>query len=105
VVQRVAGAVRRYDWGDPDWIPRMLGEEPDGRPVAELWFGTHPSAPCRLEDGRTLAEAVRADPRGTVGRPDAAALPFLVKVLAAAAPLSIQLHPDAQQAAEGFARE
>jgi mannose-6-phosphate isomerase len=32
-------------------------------------------------------------------------LPFLVKVLAADEPLSLQAHPSAQQAVEGFARE
>ena len=32
-------------------------------------------------------------------------LPFLVKVLAADEPLSLQAHPSAQQAVEGFGRE
>jgi mannose-6-phosphate isomerase len=53
----------------------------------------------------SLADVVRADPVGAVGRPDGEALPFLAKVLAAAGPLSIQLHPDAAQAAAGYARE
>jgi mannose-6-phosphate isomerase len=104
-VELLTGAVRAYHWGDPDWIPRMLGREPDGTPQAELWFGTHPSAPCALAGGGTLAEAVRRDPVGTVGDPAAAGLPFLIKVLAAAGPLSIQVHPDAAQARAGHARE
>lgn len=105
-MQRVRGARRHYDWGDPEAIPRLLGEEPDGRPVAELWFGTHHSAPTELSgDGRTLAEAVKADPARILGSDGPACLPFLLKLLAAARPLSIQVHPDAEQAAAGFAAE
>jgi mannose-6-phosphate isomerase len=55
-------------------------------------MGAHPQAPSRLRDGRTLAEV----------EPD---LPYLMKVLAAAAPLSLQAHPSREQAAAGYARE
>ena len=67
------------------FIPDLLGVEPDGRPWAELWLGTHPSGPATLTDGRPLDEVT-----GT--------LPYLLKVLAAAEPLSLQAHPRPTQA-------
>ena len=87
----VQGQAQHYDWGDERAIPTLLGEVPDGRPWAEFWWGTHPAAPSHVE-GRPLAELTGP-------------LSYLVKLLAAARPLSLQLHPDAQQAAAGFARE
>lgn len=90
-MQRINGTVRHYDWGDTEFLPRLLGAEPDGRPWAELWLGTHPASPSSLDDGTPLAEVT--------GR-----LPYLLKVLAVARPLSLQTHPDANQARAGFAR-
>jgi mannose-6-phosphate isomerase len=89
---RVQGTIQNYPWGDVHAIARFLGSDPDGKPQAELWFGTHPSAPSNLADGRSLERV-------------AGPLPFLVKVLAAGTPLSLQVHPTAEQAAAGFARE
>lgn len=86
------GAVQDYAWGDHAAIPELLGIEPDGRPWAEVWFGTHPGGPAVTTDGRPLAEL-------------AGELPFLVKFLAAAQPLSIQTHPNAEQARRGYGRE
>ena len=91
-MRTVVGSAQHYAWGDPDAIPRLLGHEPDGRPWAEWWLGTHPSAPSHLADGSPLS-AVTGD------------LPYLLKVLAAAHPLSLQTHPNALTAAAGFARE
>lgn len=108
-VHLLTTAVQRYPWGSATAIPAMTGTEPDGQPVAELWVGAHPQAPSTLTDsGRRLDEVVAADPAGELG-PAAAALytgfPFLLKVLAAARPLSLQAHPSEEQAAAGFARE
>lgn len=90
-MQRVEGVVQHYAWGDPAFIPQLLGIEPDGQPWAELWLGTHPNGPATLADGTPLAE-VTGD------------LPYLLKVLAAAEPLSLQTHPNSAQAVDGFAR-
>jgi mannose-6-phosphate isomerase len=90
-VQDVEGVVQHYAWGDPTFIPTLLGIEPDGRPWAELWLGTHPNGPTRLRDGRLLRELTGE-------------LPYLLKVLAAAQPLSLQTHPNARQARDGYAR-
>ena len=91
-MQRVDGVIQQYAWGDLTEIPRFLGAEPDGNPQAELWFGTHAGAPAHLADGTTLQSLVGP-------------LPYLVKILAAAEPLSLQVHPSSAQAAAGFARE
>lgn len=88
----VHGQPQHYDWGDERAIPDLLGVSPDGRPWAEFWWGTHPAAPSRLDDGAPLVEVTGS-------------LPYLVKLLAAARPLSLQLHPSAEQAAAGYARD
>ena len=88
----VSPVVRRYDWGSTTYLQGLLGASVDGQPWAELWLGAHPAGPSPLPGGGTLADRA----------PD---LPFLVKVLAADAPLSLQVHPDAARARAGFARE
>jgi mannose-6-phosphate isomerase len=88
----VHGVVQHYAWGDPRAIPEVLGVAADGRPWAEWWVGTHPAAPSTLDDGSAL--------RDTAGD-----LPYLVKLLAAAEPLSLQTHPDTATAEVGFRRE
>ena len=70
----ITGVVQHYAWGDPAFIPELLGREPDGRPWAELWLGTHPNGPTTFDDGSPLAD--------TTGD-----LPYLLKVLAAGGPL------------------
>jgi mannose-6-phosphate isomerase len=90
-IERLAPVIQHYAWGSVDAIPHVLGREPDGRPWAEMWLGDHPAAPSTLPD------------RG--GAPLDAQLPFLLKLLAAASPLSLQAHPTREQAAAGFDRE
>ena len=108
-MHHLTGTVQHYAWGSLDAIPALVGSAPDGRPWAELWLGAHPLAPSRLADGRTLDVAIAADPIDWLGQRTfdrfGARLPFLLKVLAAAQPLSLQAHPSEAQAAEGFARE
>ncbi len=105
--------IQPYAWGCPRSIPELLGvPNPDGGPQAELWMGAHERAPSlALVDGRwrSLREWIAEEPSAVLGEAAAARfgveLPFLFKVLAAARPLSIQAHPSAAQAREGFARE
>lgn len=89
----VAGSVKDYAWGMIDGMVPWTGRG-TGKPQAELWFGIHPAGPSRTLDGSS-ADIVLA---GT-------SVPLLVKILAAAAPLSIQIHPDAEQAVRGFAEQ
>ena len=88
-MQPITGVVQHYPWGDPRFIPELFGRRPDGTPWAELWLGTHPKGMSRLADGRDLTAAT-----GT--------LPYLLKVLAAGEPLSLQTHPSAEQAQAGY---
>ena len=108
-MHHLTGTVQHYAWGSLDAIPALVGSAPDGRPWAELWLGAHPLAPSRLADGRTLDVAIAADPIDWLGQRVfdrfGARLPFLLKVLAAAQPLSLQAHPSEAEAADGFARE
>jgi mannose-6-phosphate isomerase len=104
--------IQPYPWGSHSAIAALRGEGPTERPEAELWVGAHPSAPSDiLRDGawQGLDAIIDADPVGELGAQIAAAegarLPFLVKILAAGQPLSLQVHPDDEQAKAGFARE
>ena len=114
VVELLRNAVRPYAWGSRTAIPELLGGPvPAPHPQAELWLGAHPADPSVLmhADGAqtSLLEALRADPCRHLGQRCVqrwgGRLPFLLKVLAADEPLSLQAHPSAEQAAEGFARE
>ena len=106
--------VRPYAWGSRTVIAGCWARPtPSPHPEAEMWLGAHPGDPSHLvgdDGGRvSLLDAVRADPEALLGADRAAKwsgnLPFLLKVLAADEPLSLQAHPSAAQAAEGFARE
>ena len=105
--------IQEYAWGSRAAIPELLGQSiPADTPQAELWMGAHPKAPSQvLSDGlwRSLPEVIQESPEEMLGQKVAARffnkLPFLFKVLAAAKPLSIQAHPNKEQAVQGFARE
>jgi mannose-6-phosphate isomerase len=112
-VELLRGALRTYAWGSRTAIAEFTGRPvPAAHPEAELWFGAHPGNPAWLEtaNGETsLLQALVADPEGQLGAGSRArfgdVLPFLVKVLAADEPLSLQAHPSAEQAVEGYLRE
>ena len=105
--------IQNYAWGSRTAIADLLGRpSPSPLPEAELWIGAHPKAPSRIvapEGLGTLDRAIQDDPVGILGHEVCDRfgneLPFLLKVLAAAAPLSIQAHPDHEQARQGWARE
>jgi mannose-6-phosphate isomerase len=105
--------IQNYAWGSRTALAELLGRpSPDGQPEAELWIGAHPKAPSRVSDPSglgTLEDAIENDPVGLLGAETCERfgneLPFLLKVLAAAEPLSIQAHPDQEQARAGWARE
>ncbi|MFI2456395.1 mannose-6-phosphate isomerase, class I [Streptomyces sp. NPDC019539] len=107
-MDRLSNTVRPYAWGSTTLIPELLGVAPTGEPQAEMWMGAHPGAPSQTGRG-SLHDVIGADPARELGRPALEAfgprLPFLLKLLAAGAPLSLQVHPDRAQAQEGFAAE
>ncbi|MBS4101501.1 mannose-6-phosphate isomerase, class I [Tsukamurella paurometabola] len=114
-MQRIEGVIRPYAWGSRTVLATMQGRPvPSNHPEAELWFGAHPADPAKLYDADTatdgdLLSAIGADLDGQLGRTCrdefGDRLPYLVKVLAADEPLSLQAHPSREQAEEGFARE
>lgn len=110
-VLMLAPAVKDYAWGDDSFIQGLLGAAPDGKPMAEAWFGAHPQGPSTVlcGDGGTLLGFLEGEDGPAWLGPAAGVregtLPYLAKFLAAARPLSIQVHPDDRQARDGFARE
>ena len=103
--------IQNYAWGSKTALARLQGRPPASDPEAELWIGAHAKAPSVVSVvGRrvTLDRLVADRPVETLGSAAdrfGPALPFLLKVLAVAEPLSIQAHPSLTQAANGFARE
>ncbi len=105
--------IQNYAWGSRTAIADLLGRPaPSALPEAELWIGAHPKAPSRVVAPAgfgTLDRAIQDDPVRILGHEVCDQfgneLPFLLKVLAAAEPLSIQAHPSHEQARRGWARE
>jgi mannose-6-phosphate isomerase len=108
--------IQRYPWGSRTALSTLQRRAPSGEPEAELWMGAHPAAPSLLVAGNhdqgpavSLVDLIAQDPHGVLGphvlKAFGARLPFLVKVLAVETSLSLQVHPDPLQAAEGFAEE
>ena len=79
-----------YAWGSRNLIQDFANIGVEGEPAAEVWFGSHPTAPSIITGSSDrLSDLV----------PN---LSFLVKLLAAAKPLSIQAHPSKARAKEQF---
>ncbi|PCE14932.1 mannose-6-phosphate isomerase class I [Microbacterium sp. SZ1] len=89
----LTNAPRDYAWGSTTLLAELEGREPAAQPEAEVWFGDHPGDPADIDGGGTLDSVTG----GT--------LPYLLKLLAAASPLSIQVHPTITQARDGWSRE
>lgn len=107
-MELLTGRMRHYPWGSRELIANLRGQEASPRPEAELWFGAHPAASATIGD-QELIELIAADPVFHLGervrKRFGDNLPFLLKILAAAEPLSLQAHPSLSQAQEGYARE
>ncbi|MGB3699447.1 MAG: mannose-6-phosphate isomerase, class I [Gordonia sp. (in: high G+C Gram-positive bacteria)] len=110
----LAGVVRPYAWGSRTALAELRGTpSPSAHPEAELWFGAHPASPARIcgeiDGPADLLEAIEGDPVGELGAATidrfGPRLPYLLKILAAQEPLSLQAHPSLEQAIAGFERE
>ncbi len=108
---KLKGIVQNYAWGNKSYIPNLLGiDNTDNKPFAELWMGAHSKAPSIIaESSKTLNIAIEDNPIELLGSKVAKnfnnKLPYLFKVLSSEKPLSIQAHPNLQQAQAGFAKE
>jgi len=117
----ITNSPRDYAWGSDTAIAGLLGYAPSGKAEAELWLGAHPGSPSIITDPeqvgghRTLLDWIDAAPEEALGAalaapattsaPVPARLPFLLKILAAAGPLSLQAHPTSERARIGFGLE
>jgi mannose-6-phosphate isomerase len=104
--------IKEYRWGSRSSLAAIRGDAPTAGPEAELWMGAHPAGASRVTiagNTRSLGELIIAEPGSMLGERVATdfegRLPFLLKLLAAAEPLSLQAHPSMERAAVGFARE
>jgi len=107
-MRRLTGTVKRYTWGSHDTIPMLLGRKPDGLPWAEYRLGTHHTGEAALDDGIPLSRYIREHPQilgknalETFGPQ----LPYVIKLMAAETPLSLQAHPSRELAVKGYAQE
>ena len=91
MLSRISGSTKGYDWGSRELIPNYFGLEPSTKPIAEIWFGTHPLGESQIiQSEQSLSDQIGSH------------LKFLVKILSAERALSIQVHPNSKQAKEGF---
>jgi mannose-6-phosphate isomerase len=103
--------IQNYAWGSHTAIAALLGATtPSPQPEAELWMGAHTRAPSLvLPEREPLSRLIERNPERMLGAASVARfgarLPFLLKVLAAETPLSLQAHPTLAQAQAGFAAE
>lgn len=108
-MESLQGQIRPYAWGSRTAIATLQGRAASVEPEAELWLGAHPDSPALLPrpDGQiSLLDLIAADPAAVLGdvalERFGARLPFLLKLLAAEEPLSLQAHPDARRAEEAY---
>ena len=110
-MHRLTGARRSYDWGSTIAMFEFLETTPDGAPFAELWLGAHPTGPATAETPggpEQLDRVISGDTRQHLGENITSRfgqLPYLVKLLAPARPLSMQVHPNRQMAMAGYQEE
>ncbi|WP_258726412.1 mannose-6-phosphate isomerase, class I [Cellulomonas sp. NS3] len=115
-MHRISTTSQAYAWGSTTAIPELFGLPATDSPVAEVWLGAHPSSPSLVTvgadgspDGVSLRDVITADSRGTLGEDVEArfgpALPYLLKVIAAEHPLSLQVHPSIDRARAGYEAE
>ncbi|MEB0326371.1 MULTISPECIES: mannose-6-phosphate isomerase [Citrobacter] len=112
-MQKLINSVQNYAWGSKTALTELYGiANPTQQPMAELWMGAHPKSSSHVlgADGQTVAlrDVIEHDKSALLGEAVAqrfGELPFLFKVLCAAQPLSIQVHPNKHNSEIGFAKE
>ena len=109
----LSGSIKHYAWGGTHYIPHLLSlHNLESKTYAEYWLGTHSGGQSRVwlsENATTgLADLIRSEPRRYLGKDvldQFGELPFLLKVLDVKGMLSIQVHPNKEEAKKGFDRE
>lgn len=98
MIVKLSNEALDYAWGSKTLISDFFGIPQTDKPMAEIWFGTHHGSATRVVGSSSSLEQVLLE----AGKEK---LPFLLKILAAEAPLSIQAHPNPSQAIAGFEQE
>ena len=108
----MTNVIQNYAWGSTTSVNQLFGiENPTGEPQAEIWMGAHANGCSVVEtNGQTtkLSQLIEENLSQVLSERVAnrfGELPYLFKVLAAEKALSIQVHPNKQQAENGFALE
>ncbi|EEY9144599.1 mannose-6-phosphate isomerase, class I, partial [Escherichia coli] len=112
-MQKLINSVQNYAWGSKTALTELYGmENPSSQPMAELWMGAHPKSSSRVQNAAgdivSLRDVIESNKSTLLGEAVAkrfGELPFLFKVLCAAQPLSIQVHPNKRNSEIGFAKE
>jgi len=104
--------IKNYAWGSRTFLSDLMNQATTSEPQAELWMGVHPQGMSQVKTvsgWSSLASIISKEPEMVLGQSIAKKfdnqLPFLFKILAIDQPLSIQAHPDQNQAIEGFNQE
>jgi mannose-6-phosphate isomerase len=106
-------ALRADPWGmlgADSYFGKVLLSKDDARnseKLGEAWCGSHIARPSLIVgNDKNLSEVIQENPASILGESIAkefgSALPFLLKILTIATPLSIQVHPNKNKAQELF---
>ncbi len=112
MMYRLQNVIKDYAWGSRTAMAELFAfANPDKQPQAEMWLGVHHAGCSQIVTDAglvNLSDFIGADRERILGKKTAAVfhnLPFLLKILSADQPLSIQVHPNKRAAERGFARE
>lgn len=104
---KIIGGIQNYDWGTKNeqaFIPQLLNLDiAKDVPYAEYWIGTHKNLPSSIliDDKKMSLDAFIETFNNITGQyfnNKYTSLPFLLKILSIGEPLSIQAHPNKDQA-------
>ena len=109
-IVKLSGVIKPYEWGDSYFISNLLNRVKSNHPQGEMWIGTHPMGiSTLLMEETSLHEYIDSHPTQVLGESHIKRfgheLPFLLKVLAIKDPLSLQVHPNSEQARVGYDKE
>ena len=99
---KVKPAFKDYIWGG-EKLRTVYGKKTDLSPLAESWeLSCHPDGPSIIlggeHDGKTLDSYIRENPSCLGNGYDSNELPILIKLIDAQDNLSVQVHPNDEQA-------